>query len=406
MPRTSLSAADARRIAIAAQGLDRDDWPARVDLRHLRRELGRIGVLQLDFVNVLVPAHRLVLYSRIGAHDEAAFRRAVYERREFMEQWAHEASIVPVEAWPLLGYRRKRYRPYPNNPLNKLRNKNKYLEQCIEIVRNKGPVTTQDMPPAPTARRRPGDWHRSLPRWALEYHFGSGNVVACDRLPNFQRVYDLPERVLPGDHGESVVDEQEARRRLLAQAARALGVATTSDLADYYRMSLREARPRIEELVEQGELEPASVEGWNEPAWLAPGTRLPRRVTRKTLLSPFDPLVWYRPRAERLFGFHYRIEIYVPADRRRWGYYVLPFLSGDALTARADLKANRREGTLEVRAAWLEDGVNEMACAQELADELRRVADWLGLERIAVHRRGNLARRLGRSVSRRSAPGV
>jgi len=398
MPRESLSAGEARRIAIGAQGLDRPEEPKRVDVRHLRRELSRIAVLQLDFVNVLVPAHYLVLYSRLGGYDRDAFRRLVYGRGEFIEQWAHEASIVPVEAWPLLAHRRAAFRQHPNSPVMQMRNKNKYLSECLEIIEEKGAVTTADLPPVPGPARRPGDWHRSVPRWALEYHFGHGNLAVSDRLGNFQRVYDLPHRVIGEPHLGRDVDTGEARRTLLLQAARACGVATTRDLADYHRMPTKHATPALEELAESGCLQRIGVEGWREPAWLAAGARLPREARRTTLLSPFDPLVWFRPRAERLFDFHYRIEIYVPAAKRRWGYYVLPFLVNDRLAARVDLKADRDKGVLLVPAAHLEPGGDEATTAAALAGELHSLADWLGLAGVRAGRRGDLSRALARAL--------
>lgn len=397
--RVRLTSDEARRIALAASGFDRERPGATPDARHFRRVIDSLGLLQLDFVNVLVPAHFLALWSRLGAYDRQKFEKFVYGCGDFTEQWAHEASIVPSGHWRLLAHRRESWEPWKNNPIKRLRKRAEYLDAVLEQVREQGALTSHDLPPVPGPKRKPGDWHRSVPRWALEYHFGRGTVVACNRLPNFQRVYQLAERVLPQRQLEHRVGEDEARRRLLRQAAQAMGIATARDLADYYRMSPREARPRIEELAEAGELAPVTVEGWTEPAWLAPAARLPRTAERRSLLSPFDPLLWFRPRTERLFDFHYRIEIYVPAAKRRWGYYVLPFLSGDALTARVDLKANRPESALEVRAAWLEEGADESKSAHELAEELRRLADWLKLERVRVSRRGTLARALGACIA-------
>jgi uncharacterized protein YcaQ len=357
-----------------------------------------MGLLQLDFVNVLVPAHYLVVYSRVGGYKPETFSRLVYERGEFTEQWAHEASIVPTTDWPLLEHRRRSFTPWSGSSITKLRNKAKYLEQIIEIIREKGPITSQDLPPVAGPKRKPGDWHRSVPRAALEQHFGVGSLAVRRRLANFQRVYDLTERVIDETHRIRSVDDDDARRELLRRAAGACGIATLHDLADYYRMSPREARPRVMELVEDNSLLEVQVEGWEQNAYLASGARIPRSVNRSALLSPFDPLVWYRPRAERLFGFHYRIEIYVPEAKRRWGYYVLPFLYGDQLVARVDLKAERRASTLQVRAAHLEPGANESETAAALANELAALAAWLGLEVVAVGRKGNLARALRRAA--------
>ena len=399
MPRQQLSAEEARRIAIGAQRLEKVKNPPAVDVRHIRRTIATTGLLQLDFVNVLIPAHYLVVYSRLGGYDLGCFQRAVYRRGEFTEQWAHEASIVPTEAWPLLAYRRREYQVRRKKPLKTIRNATKYLQEILEIVKENGPTTSQDLAPMPGPKRKPGDWHRSVPRSALEHHFGIGNLAVKQRLPNFQRVYDLPERLIDEPHRSRRVNEADARRELLRRAATACGVATLRDLADYYRMSSVEAKPRVQELVEGGLLCEVQIEGWGETAYFAEGTRIPRQAERATLLSPFDPLVWFRPRAERLFDFHYRIEIYVPEHKRRWGYYVLPFLMGDRLAARVDLKADRQACTLLVRAAHLETGAEESETANALARELRRLADWLGLERTTVGRRGGLARPLSRAIA-------
>lgn len=358
-----------------------------------------IGLLQLDFVNVLVPAHHFVVYSRVGPYSSDCLHRTLYESGEYTEHWAHEASIVPMQAWPLLAYRRNTYRPWTRSPLHTLRNKSKYLLEIIDFVEKNGAVTSQDLEPVPTPKRKPGDWHRSIQRCALEYHFGTGSLVVSKRLPNFQRVYDLPERVIPAECLERSVDLADAHRELLRTAAEAYGIATLADLADYYRMTQREAKPRVAELVDAGLLRQVNVEGWTEPAYLSDRARIPRAVGRATLVSPFDPLVWFRPRAERLFDFRYRIEIYVPAAKRKWGYYVLPFLLNDRLAARVDLKADRRNSRLLVQAAHLENGAAETETASALAQELQRVADWLGLERVRVGRKGGLARALGRAVS-------
>lgn len=400
MPRNRLSIAEARRIALAAQGFDRPRPRGPVDARHIGGMIRRLGLLQLDFVNVLVPAHYLIAFSRLGAYSLDAFNRTVYERGAFTEQWAHEASIVPIESWPLLAYRREQFRQTPHSPLFKLRNYKKYLSKIIEIIEKNGPITSHDVPRAPGPARRPGDWHRSVPRWALEHHFGNGRLAVADRLPNFQRVYDLPERVVPDALRTRPSRQDDGQRRLLAQAATALGVATSHDLADYYRLSPPEARPRIEELAAAGVIRAVTVDGWREPAWLANRARLPRSIDAAALLSPFDPLVWYRPRSERLFDFHYRIEIYVPEKKRKWGYYVLPFLCGDRIVARVDLKADRGNRRLLVRAAHREDGVDADEAALRLAAELRTLADWLGLDEIAVGRRGNFARPLAAAVRR------
>jgi len=396
MASSQLSLAEARRVALAAQGFDRPRPACVPNQGHIRKVINKLGLLQLDFVNVLVPAHYLVVYSRLGSYERSRLNKLVYQGRDFIEHWAHEASIVPVEHWPLLKYRRDEYKPWPNSPITKLRGKKKYLETVLERVRSQGALTSSELPAMPGPKRKPGDWHRSMPRWALECHFGRGDVSVVDRLPNFQRVYDLPEHVIDEPVFSAQVPRDEARRRLLEVAAKAHGIGTLHDFADYFRMSARDAAPRVQELVDDKVLRPVSVEGWTEPAYIHQAARVPRKISSCSLLSPFDPLVWYRPRAERLFDFHYRIEIYVPQKKRKWGYYVLPFLLDDRIVARVDLKADRQEGVLLVLAAHAEEGTQSQSVAESLCVELRNLAYWLDLGRIKVSRRGVFARELAR----------
>jgi uncharacterized protein YcaQ len=391
MPRKRLSLADARRVALSAQGLDNDRPAGKASARHIRKVVKQLGLLQLDFVNVLVPAHYFVVFSRLGAYDRAAFDKLIYDGREFIEHWAHEASIVPVDCWPLLRYRREDYRPWPNSPIMKIKGKRKYLETALEAVKESGPIVSGDLPPLPAPKGKPGDWNRPVSRWALEVHFGHGNVSVAGRLPNFQRLYDLPHRLIDEPHFSDQVSREEAQRRLLEIAARAHGVGTLHDLADYFRMAPREAAPRLQELADQGVIHPVQVESWDEPAWLHHQARVPRSVNARTLLSPFDPVVWFRPRGERLFGFHYRIEIYTPAAKRKYGYYVLPFLLDDQIVARVDLKADRKNSRLLVQGAYLEEDADELRTAQALAEELRELAHWLSLDDVTVAEKGNLA---------------
>ena len=398
MPRRKISLPEARRIALAAQGFDRPRPGCRINAGHIRRTINRLGLLQLDYVNVLTPAHLMVLYSRLGAYDTQCFHRLVYHGRDFTEHWAHEASIVPTELWPFLGYRREDYRPWPNSPITKLKGKSKYLKQVYEITKESGPVISQDMPPFEGPKRKPGDWHRSVPRWALEFHFGKGDVAVANRLPNFQRVYDLPERLIDDEHRAYTPTREDSQRELLRRAAVASGVASLHDLADYYRMSPREAAPRIAELLDAGELTVVDVEGWDCEGYLSREARCPRAMSTASLLSPFDPVVWFRPRAERLFDFNYRIEIYVPEKKRKWGYYVLPFLLDDRIVARVDLKADRKPSVLRVLSSHTEPGIDEDRTIHALGQELRGVADWLGLEKIRVARKGPFARRLADDV--------
>lgn len=399
MARNSLSIAQARRIAIAAQGFDRKRPKAAVNIGHIRRVIRRLGLLQLDFVNVLVPAHYLVIYSRLGDYNRKRFNDLVYRSGDFTEQWAHEASIVPVQLWPLLEYRRKEYRPYANSPIMKLRGKNKYLADTLELIKDKGaPLTTQDLPEMAGPKRRPGDWHRSMPRWALEHHFGSGELAVADRLPNFQRVYDLPERLIDSEYRLRSHSREESQRELLRLAANACGIGTARDLGDYFRMSAKDVLPRLDELEDEGAISKVDVEGWAEPAYLAKAARIPRSVSCASILSPFDPVVWFRPRAERLFDFHYRIEIYVPQSKRKWGYYVLPFLLDERIVARVDLKADRKNKQLLVLACHNEAEIDADRSVAKLARELHSLAGWLNLERVKVSRRGPFARQLANFI--------
>ena len=406
MPCVQISRAQARRIALAAQGFDRKRPRSAGDIRHIRRTINQIGLLQLDYVNVLIPAHYLILYSRLGAYPRQRLHELVYRRREFIEQWAHEASIVPADAWPLLRHRRDEFRPYRNSPIMKLRGRREYLKQVLKIVEASGPVTANDLPPMPGPKRKPGDWHRSVPRWALDYHFHSGSVAVANRLPNFQREYDLSEHLIGSEHFQKCMTREDAQRELLRRAACACGISTVRDLADYYRMSGQDASLRVEELVEEGALREARVEGWSETGYLSASARIPRTIKASSILSPFDPVVWFRPRAERLFDFHYRIEIYVPASKRKWGYYVLPFLMDDRIVARVDLKADRKNKRLLVLAAHEEAGINAERTAGKLAEELANLAAWLDLESLRVSRRGSFARMLAAATKEFSSRGL
>lgn len=378
--RCNVSAAEARRIALAAQGFDRPRPGSPDDARHYRRALHRVGVLQLDFVNVLVPAHFLILWSRLGNYDRQRLEKFLYGSREFTEQWAHEASIVRVSDWPLLEHRRQAWEPWKRNPLKTLDDPVAYLEDILDQVARDGAVTANGLPAAASsARRKPGDWHRPVQRWALEHHFGRGNLAIRKRQANFQRLYDLPERLIDEALRTRRVERDDAARELLRQSADSLGVATLQDLADYYRMTARDAAPRVNELVEEGSLTPVQVEGWKDQAYLSGTARFPRSIAGASLLSPFDPLVWFRPRAKRLFDFEYRIEIYVPEAKRRWGYYVLPFRLGERIVARVDLKADRQGGVLLVKALHHEEGGDKKQTESALQVELDALAQWLNL---------------------------
>jgi uncharacterized protein YcaQ len=382
--RTQLSAAEARRIALAAQGLADPKPVGRIDRRHLHRLVARVGAIQLDSVNVLVRSHYLPLYSRVGGYDRELLDRTAYQHRELFEYWGHAASLLPVELQPLFRWRmdeadawegmKRIAREHPG-----------YVETVLREVADRGPIAAGELS-EPGARGESWGWGWSMGKQALEWLFYTGRLAA-QRRGNFQRVYDLPERVLPPEVlSAPTPPKDEAHRSLLGLAARALGVATARDLAFYFRLTIPEVRPRIAELIEEGNLSPVSVEGWEQPAYLVAGARLPRVVEARTLLTPFDSLLWERERNERLFGFHYRIGIYTPKAKRVHGYYVLPFLLGDELVGRVDLKSDRKNGTLLVQSAHSESGARATKLADGLRAELTALAAWLGLDRVAAPR--------------------
>ena len=392
----SLSLDEARRIALAAQGFGRPRPTGPVTLNHLRRIIRQIGLIQIDSVNVLVPAHYQVPFSRLGPYDRGRLDDLVYRKREFTEQWAHEASIVPVEHWPLirhhLGPHERRWGALSEFMAARM----EYAARVLEEVRSRGPVVAADIAePDGTQGRGGGWWGWTMAKATLEGHFARGAIAIAERrAAGFARVYDLAERVVPAARTTRTLARDEAQRELVRLAASAMGVATAGDIADYYRMAPRDARQRVLELASAGELREVSVEGWRDPAYVHPEARQPRAITASALLSPFDPVIWFRPRAERLFQFDYRIEIYVPRPKRKYGYYVLPFLLGDRLVGRVDLKADRGARRLRVLAAHMEAGVSAEEVAVALAAELRTMARWLALDDVSLERRGNLARAL------------
>jgi hypothetical protein len=395
MRRERLSAAEARRVALAAQGFGgaRDGVPS---TRSLLRAVERLGVLQIDSVNVLSRAHYLPLYSRFGPYDRGALDKAShYAPRRLFEYWGHEASLLPVATQPLLRWRMARAAHEAWGGMRRIAtDRPELLERVVEEVRERGPLRASAIAEERPKRSGPW-WDWSDVKRAFEFLFWSGRLTTARRR-GFERLYDLPERVLP----RAVIDaptptEEDAQRELVRIAARALGVAAVPDLRDYFRLPAAAAAARVQELVESGELAPVTVEGWTREAYLDPGARVPRSVAHRALIGPFDSLIWERSRAERLFGFRYRIEIYVPAPKRVHGYYVLPFLLGDRLVARVDLKADRKAGELLVQAAHAEPGAPAETAA-ELDEELRALAGWLGLDGVRVAPRGDLAGALSR----------
>jgi uncharacterized protein YcaQ len=388
--RVAVSASAARRIALAAQGLASGRPSHALHTGALRRTIDRLGLLQIDSVNVLARAHYLPLFSRLGNYDPAQLDTLAWGRkskRGLFEFWAHEASLIPVANHPLWRWRMERAaRAYAGDIKNKLhvfrREKGGFIDEVRRQLRQRGPLAASDLE-AGTAKRGPW-WGWSDAKYAMEWLFFAGEVTTATRRGAFERVYDLTERVLPAAVLALPTPEPaEAQRTLVRMAARAMGVATAGDLRDYFRLPVADFKARLAELCEAGELLPVSVEGWKYPAYLDPHARQPRTVEARALLAPFDPLIWERDRTQRLFDFFYRIEIYTPLAKRTHGYYVLPFLLGDRLVGRVDLKSDRAHGQLLVHAVHFEDGVKVGQSAGALRDELRLMADWLGLEKLA-----------------------
>jgi uncharacterized protein YcaQ len=399
----SLSAPQARRIALAAQGFTDPAPGGATDLRHLRRVLRRLHLIQMDSVNVLRRAHFMPLYSRLGPYPPGLLERAAYQRpRELFEFWGHEASLITVDLQPLFRWRMERARDYAWGSVTRIIDQEPDLvDRVLDEVRRRGPITAAEIEhDAPRSTDQWG-WNWSMVKRALEWLFYTGQVTAAERTTSFARRYDLPERVLPRAVMEAPTPAPEdAFRALVGLSARALGVAAEGELRDYFRLPVAGFRRALAELVEDKVLLPVSVRGWKQQAYLHHDARLPRRVQAATLVSPFDPLIWERARTERLFEMNYRIEIYVPAPKRLWGYYVLPFLLGDRFAARVDLKADRQAGVLRIPAAWLEPAADQEETAEALAVELTRLAGWLGLTAIAAPDRGDLAGPLAAALKR------
>lgn len=379
-----MSLALARRVALAAQGFGLKR-PAPAGPRDLARTIRRLGLHQIDSVNVLVRAHYLPAFSRLGSYDRSLIDRAAWgprRERRWFEYWAHEASLLPLEFHPLLRWRMAQadsgeigwgsLKAYAGERRGE-------AEAMIERIRSEGPLAASDFE---EGKGKGGWWEWGDTKRALEWLFWAGRITTSTRRSSFERVYDLTERVIPAPIlALPTPPPDEARRALVAHAAAALGIATETDLRDYFRLKPEPARRALADLVEEGVLIPAEVEGWRRPAYLHRDARRPRRIPGQALLAPFDPLVWERSRAERLFGFRYRIEIYTPAEKRTHGYYVLPFLVDERLVARVDLKADRKGSRLLVPKTTLEPGAPADTEAR-LDGELMAMAGWLGLESV------------------------
>ena len=390
----SLSVAQARRVALAAQGFTDPRPGGATDLRHLRRVLRRLHLIQMDSVNVLQRAHFMPLYSRLGPYDPGLLERAAYRQpRELFEFWGHEASLITTDLQPLFRWRMARAADFAWGSMRRIVTEQPELVSWVlDEVRGRGPITAAEIEhEAPRSTGHWG-WNWSVVKQALEWLFYTGQVTAAERTTSFARRYDLPERVLPA----AVLDAPtpaypDAVRALVSLSARALGVAAEPELRDYFRLPVDGFKQAVNELVDDKVLVPVAVQGWKQPAYLHHEARVPRWVRAATLVSPFDPLIWERGRTARLFDLTYRIEIYVPAPQRLYGYYVLPFLLGDRFAARVDLKADRKTGELQIPAAWIEPSADQEETAVALAAELRRLAGWLGLQSVTVPVKGDFA---------------
>jgi uncharacterized protein YcaQ len=401
---TTLTAAQARRIAVAAQGFAEPKPRGPVTRAHLRRLISRIQVLQLDSVSVAVRAHYAPVFSRLGSYDRYIVDRAAWSHsarspRLLVEYWAHEAALMAVDDWPLLRWRMREY-THGRWGTEIVKKNAKLAEDIVAAVAEIGPATSGQieahLESEPRGRKGPW-WDRSDTKWVAEALFAAGVLTTATRV-GFARHYDLTEKVLPPDVVARGVDDDEAVRELTLRAATALGVGTEADIRDYFRLSPQRAKPAIAKLVADGELEPVDVDGWTAAAYLRAGQIVPRQDRGTALLCPFDPLIFFRPRVERVFDFMYRIEIYVPANKRQFGYYVWPFMLDGRLVGRVDLKAERTRDALHVVGAFTEPGEKPTQVAVALSDELKTMASWLGLSDVTVGDRGDLTTKLARSL--------
>jgi uncharacterized protein YcaQ len=386
--RASLRLSEARRIALAAQRFGKPA-PSRVGRAAVLSTVRGLGLVQIDSVNVLVRSHYLPAFSRLGSYDRSWLDALAYRRpRNLFEYWGHEASLLPVETYPLLRWRMRRAREGRGmwSSLAAFGNERPAeVARLREAIAASGPMSASDFE---SSRGSGGWWGWSDVKRGLEYLFWTGVITTASRRSSFERVYDLTERVLPATvYNAPEVAEADAQRELVRIALGAFGVATEADLRDYFRLAPLETRERIAELVESGDALPIAVEGWKQPAYLNPRQTIPRRVSASALLSPFDALIWHRPRTTRLFNFDYRLEIYTPSHKRVHGYYVLPYLLNEELVARVDLKADRAAGTLLVQAAHYEQTADRATVAPQLRTDLEALAAWLGLAETKFPRR-------------------
>ncbi|CRM11972.1 hypothetical protein [Pseudomonas sp. 37 R 15] len=384
----SFSLKQARRMALAAQGFSGRQPPVQIKAAHLNRLIERLGVLQIDSVNALVRSHYLPLFSRLGNYSPLMLEQAAWSqgrRRTMFEYWGHEASLLPMAMYPLMRWRMERARQGQGIYAQMARfgrERQDTVQRVLQAVEQRGALGAGSLS---TREERAGPWWDwSDEKHALEWLFAAGLVTVAGRR-GFERLYDLPERVIPGDILQTFVSDDEALRGLLLHSASALGVATEKDLRDYFRLDPVDSRQRLAELVEEGQLLSCQVQGWKQSAYCLPEPKVPRNVPTSALLSPFDSLIWERARTERLFDFRYRLEIYTPQHKRVYGYYVLPFLHNERIAARIDLRAERANGCLAVHAVHeQEQGLDEPGMLA-LALNLRQMADWLGLQQVKLN---------------------
>jgi uncharacterized protein YcaQ len=384
-----LTLKQARRVALVAQGFNGRQPPAMFKSSHVTQLIERLGVLQIDSVNALVRSHYLPLYSRLGNYPQTLLDQAAWSQgrqRKLFEYWGHEASLLPVELYPLMRWRMQRASQGEGiyQQLARFgREEQPTIARVLQAVRDQGALGAGSLS---TRQERAGPWWDwSAEKHALEWLFAAGEVTVSGRR-GFERLYDLPERVLPSaiiNHPH--ISEADAQRGLLLRAVTALGVGTEKDIRDYFRQDPAPAKAGIAELVEQGAIEPVQVQGWKQPAYVLPGLKVPRTITASALLSPFDSLIWERARTERLFDFHYRLEIYTPSHKRVYGYYVLPFLHNERIAARIDLRAERAAGRLAVHAVHEEEPGLDEEGMHALAANLRQLADWLRLPDVLIN---------------------
>ena len=395
--KSTLKIAEARRVALSAQGFNFPDRSKPVAWPHIKKTISQLNLLQIDSVNVLVRSHYLPVFSRLGHYDHATLDARTFhnKKRMMFECWSHEASLVPLELHPFMRWRMERAKNSDGkyDSMSRFaRDEQDYLKTVLDFVKRHGPTAVSDFPDS--GKGAGGWWGWSKGKMAFETLFDQGLITTAAR-PAFERIYDVPENVIPAHilHAPTP-SEAETFRHLLDLSGRALGVGTEFDLRDYFRLPVAETKIALAELIEAGTLIPVQVEDWKHQAYIHRDAKIPRKAGGTALVSPFDPLVWERARAERLFNFHYRIEIYTPAEKRKYGYYVLPFLMGDRFAARVCLKADRQAGVLRANASHLEAHADAGETAEALGNELLRMAGWLGLGGVEVGSQGNLARHL------------